>query len=143
MEKLIKTYPIKHRDFVHAGKASIEVKNILKSMKTPREVIRRVAVCGYEGEMNVVMHGSDGSLTLTVTRENLTLEIFDKGPGIPDISLAMQKGYSTAQDHDREMGFGAGMGLPNMKKNANHFNIQSLPGEGTRLLMTFDLGEPS
>ena len=143
MEKLVKTYPIKHRDFVHAGKASIKIKNILKSLKTPREIIRRVAVCGYEGEMNVVMHGSDGSLTLTITPDNLTLEIADKGPGIPNISLAMQKGFSTAQDCDRAMGFGAGMGLPNMKKNANRFNIQSLPGEGTRLFMTFDVRDHS
>ncbi len=138
MGTLVKTFLIKHRDFVHAGKASIEIKNILKSLNTPPDIIRRVAVCGYEGEMNVVMHAQNGRLDLTLSAARIKICITDKGPGIADIEQAMQAGFSTAPDEFREMGFGAGMGLPNMKKNADRFEMASTPGEGTTIKMEFE-----
>ena len=140
MGNLVKTFPIKHRDFIHAGKPSIEIKNLLKALNTPPEIIRRVAVCGYEAEMNVVMHARNGQIHLELSTTMIIIEITDTGPGIPDIDQAMQKGFSTALDEFREMGFGAGMGLPNMKKNADRFKISSTPEKGTTVRMEFATG---
>jgi len=139
MSGLQKSFFIKARDFVHAGEASIRVQQLLKTMQFDPQLIRRIAVCSYEGEMNVVMHGGDGNLYVDLDRDVLNLEISDDGPGIPNIELAMRPGYSTASDEQREMGFGAGMGLPNMKKNADGIAIESLPGKGTRVRMRFFL----
>ncbi len=139
MRGLQKSFFIKARDFVHAGEASIRVQQLLKTMQFDPRLIRRIAVCSYEGEMNVVMHGGDGQLFMDLGRGVLNLEISDDGPGIADIELAMQPGYSTASDEQREMGFGAGMGLPNMKKNADDLAIESRPGKGTRVRMRFFL----
>ena len=139
MSGLQKSFFIKARDFVHAGEASIRVQQLLKTMHFDPRLIRRIAVCCYEGEMNVVMHGGDGHLLLDLDQGVLDLEISDDGPGIADIELAMQPGYSTASDEQREMGFGAGMGLPNMKKNADDIAIESPPGQGTRVRMRFFL----
>ena len=137
MPKLKKSYHIKGRDFIRAGEASINVQNLLKSMDFDPRLIRRVAICGYESEMNVVMHGGDGTLSIEVDNDKLILEITDDGPGIEDIELAMQAGYSTANDNHREMGFGAGMGLPNMKKNSDQIQVESPPNDGTVVRMTF------
>mgnify|MGYP002063440290 FL=1 len=104
-------------------------------------LIRRVAICGYESEMNVVMHGGDGTLSIELDDEKLVLEIIDDGPGIEDIELAMQAGYSTANDDHREMGFGAGMGLPNMKKNSDRIKIESQKNDGTVVRMVFFIPE--
>jgi anti-sigma regulatory factor (Ser/Thr protein kinase) len=139
MSGLQKSFFIKARDFVHAGEASIRIQQLLKTMQFNPRLIRRIAVCSYEGEMNVVMHGGDGQLSMDLQRDVLNLEISDDGPGIADIELAMQPGYSTASDEQREMGFGAGMGLPNMKKNADDIAIESQPGKGTRVRMRFGL----
>lgn len=141
MTKFKKSFHIKGRDFIRAGEASINVQNLLKSMDFDPRLIRRVAICGYESEMNVVMHGGDGSLSLEVDTDKLILEISDDGPGIVDIDLAMQAGYSTANDDHREMGFGAGMGLPNMKKNSDQIHIESNNGQGTVVRMIFFLPE--
>ena len=141
MSLLKKIFHIKSRDFIRAGEASINVQNLLKSMDFDPRLIRRVAICGYEGEMNAVMHGGDGSLSVEVDTDRLILEISDDGPGIEDIELAMQAGYSTANDDHREMGFGAGMGLPNMKKNSDHIQIESDKDEGTVVRMIFFLPE--
>jgi len=140
MASLKKIFFIKARDFVHAGEASIHIQHLLKSMHWDPALIRRVAICSYEGEMNVVIHGGDGELNLSIEDDRLIIEIIDGGPGIQDISLAMQPGYSTASDEAREMGFGAGMGLPNMQKNADEIQIESEPGIRTRASMTFFLG---
>lgn len=140
MASLKKLYFLKARDFVHAGEASIHIQNLLKSMHWDPVLIRRVAICSYEGEMNVVIHGGDGELNLSIEDDRLIIEIIDDGPGIQDIALAMQPGYSTASDEAREMGFGAGMGLPNMKKNADDIQVESAPGIRTRASMTFFLG---
>ena len=139
MSKFKKSFHIKGRDFIRAGEASINVQNLLKSMDFDPRLIRRVAICGYESEMNVVMHGGDGSLSLEVDTYRLILEISDDGPGIEDIDLAMQAGYSTANDDHREMGFGAGMGLPNMKKNSDIITIESQKDKGTHVRMVFML----
>lgn len=137
MSWLQKRFLIKARDFVHAGEASIRVQQLLKAMRLDPQLVRRVAVCSYEGEMNVVMHGGDGSLDMLLKPDVLRIEISDDGAGIADIELAMQPGYSTASDEQREMGFGAGMGLPNMKKNSDEIIIESRPGCGTRVRMSF------
>jgi len=137
MAALKKNYYIKSRDFIRAGEASIKIQTLLKSLNFDPKLIRRVAICGYEGEMNVVMHGGDGSLSFAIYPDELILEISDDGPGIGDIDKAMQAGFSTALDEHREMGFGAGMGLPNMKKNADDIIVESEKGNGTRVRMVF------
>ena len=139
MTGLKKTFRIKAKDFIHAGEASINVQNLLKSLDLDPQVIRRIAICGYEGEMNVVMHGGDGELSIEIDADTLAMEISDNGPGIEDIEKAMEAGFSTASDEHREMGFGAGMGLPNMKKNSDRIEVISNKGEGTRVRMIFHL----
>jgi len=132
-----KIFNIKKRDFVRAGEASINVQNILKSLNMDHKLIRRIAICGYESEMNVVMHGGDGILTVEIDTGKIMLNIEDNGEGIENIELAMQKGYSTATEEHREMGFGAGMGLPNMKANSDVLKIESEKEKGTRVYMEF------
>lgn len=134
-----KIFNIKRRDFVRAGEASINVQNILKSLNMDPKLIRRIAICGYEGEMNVVMHGGDGNLTVEIDTGKVMIDIEDNGDGIENIELAMQKGYSTATEEHREMGFGAGMGLPNMKTNSDELKIESEKGEGTHVHMEFNV----
>ena len=138
MASLSRTFRIQKRDFTNAGNASISVKKLLKSLNLSACVIRKVSICGYEGEMNVVMHATtDGVLELELTERNIRLTVSDKGPGIEDIETAMQKGYSTASDEFREMGFGAGMGLYNIRENADFLHIDSTPGTGTVIRMEF------
>jgi anti-sigma regulatory factor (Ser/Thr protein kinase) len=134
-----KTFRIKAKDFIHAGEASINIQNLLKSLDFNPQIIRRIAICGYEGEMNVVMHGGDGQLSVEIETDTLAMEISDNGPGIENIEKAMEAGFSTASDEHREMGFGAGMGLPNMKKNSDEIAVESAKGQGTRVRMVFHL----
>ncbi len=126
-------YAIKSWDFVHAGAASVSMKNILKEIGFHPDAVRRLAVASYEAELNTVIHGQGGMMDFTVTPDCVIIIVEDQGPGIPDIKQAMQEGYSTATDEMREMGFGAGLGLPNIKKNADHFDIKSELNKGTRL----------
>jgi serine/threonine-protein kinase RsbT len=126
-------------DFVNAGKASITIKGILREIGIHSLVIRRVAIASYEAEMNVVLYAHKGSMELRVTPADIRIRVVDEGDGIPDVDLAMQEGYSTASDEIREMGFGAGMGLPNIKKNADVFTIHSVVGKGTTLEITIRL----
>lgn len=137
MSSLKKCFNIRSRDFIHAGEASITVQQLLKQMQIDPALIRRIAVCGYEGEMNVVMHGGDGRFCIEINTDRIILDISDEGTGIADIARAMQKGFSTASDAYREMGFGAGMGLPNMEKNADEMSVESAPGSGTNVRMIF------
>lgn len=139
MDSFIKCYAIKKNDFIKAGEASIKIKNLLKSINIDPSIVRRVAVCGYEGEINVAMHGGDGTISIKIEENKIVLNIDDEGEGIENIELAMQKGYSTATDKWRELGFGAGMGLPNMEKNADLFNIESVVGKGTSITMEFEV----
>mgnify|MGYP001046036349 CR=1 FL=1 len=134
-----RAYFIKARDFQSAGKASIHIKGLLKELGYAQSIVRKTAICAYEAEMNVVMYGSDGQLTLTIYPTFICLKIKDHGPGIEDVELAMQEGYSTAPPEYREMGFGAGMGLPNMKKNSDWMEIISGPDQGTLVHMDFFL----
>ncbi|MBS3732041.1 MAG: ATP-binding protein [Desulfobacterales bacterium] len=145
MAALKKCFQIKSRDFIHAGEASITVQNMLKQIGIDAALIRRVAICAYEGEMNVVMHGEDGTFCIEVDTEKIVLDIADQGPGIEDIEKAMEKGYSTATEEYREMGFGAGMGLPNMETHSDRLDIDSEKGRGTRVMMQFSLsfGSPT
>ena len=135
-----KCFNIKAKDFIHAGEASIAVQNMLKQLNVASPLIRRIAICGYEGEMNTVMHGGDGNFCVEIDTHRILLEISDNGPGIEDIEKAKEKGYSTAADEYREMGFGAGMGLFNMEKNADQMIIESEPGKGTVVRMAFETG---
>jgi len=134
MTKDIKAeYPIKGMDFVTAGEASSNIKHTLQLIGFPPAIIRRVAIAAYEAEMNIVIHGQQGTLTTMINPEKIVLLAQDSGPGIPDIDLAMQEGFSTAPDHIREMGFGAGMGLPNIRNCADEFSLDSEVGKGTTL----------
>jgi anti-sigma regulatory factor (Ser/Thr protein kinase) len=126
-------------DFVNAGKASITIKGILREIGVQPSVIRRVAIASYEAEMNVVLYARKGSMELRVTPADVRIRVADEGQGIPDVELAMQEGYSTASDEIREMGFGAGMGLPNIQKNSDVLTIDSVVGKGTTLEMTIRL----
>jgi anti-sigma regulatory factor (Ser/Thr protein kinase) len=128
-------YQVLGKDFPNAGKVSTSIKDTLKRLGVQSAVVRRVAIVSYEAEMNLVMYAVRGTVTLTVSPDAVTLNIADEGPGIPDVSLAMQEGYSTATPEMREMGFGAGMGLPNIKRNADEFDIQSEVGKGTHLFV--------
>jgi len=130
-------FAIKEMDFIHAGEASVQVKNILKNIGADPDLIRRVAVAAYEAEINAVVYGRAGLMVIEMNDDGLVIMVEDKGPGIPDIELAMQEGYSTAPPEIREMGFGAGMGLPNIKKNSDDLQIVSGPGQGTRVVMFF------
>ena len=132
-------FSIEGRDFFHAGRASTEIKSILKQLGVDAAIIRRVAIAAFEAEMNVVMYARRATLTFHVTPAAISISVDDDGPGIPDITAAMQEGYSTATPEMREMGFGAGMGLPNIRKNADEFTIDSVVGRGTKLGITVNI----
>ncbi len=126
-------FSIMGKDFSNAGSVSTEIKSILKEIGFDPVIVRRAAIAAYEAEMNVVMYADRGVVRLRVTPDKISIELEDEGQGIEDIELAMQEGYSTATPEMREMGFGAGMGLPNIKRNSDHFEITSQPGRGTKL----------
>ena len=128
-------YDVIGRDFLNAGRVSTSIKDTLKRLGVNPVVVRRVAIASYEAEMNVVMYALRATILLTVSPKDVTLAVDDTGPGIEDIALAMQEGYSTATPEMREMGFGAGMGLPNIKRNADEFVIASEIGRGTKLFI--------
>ncbi len=113
------------------------MQEILKTVGFEEDVIRRASICTYEAEMNIVMYGGDGNILLTADPEKITLDVKDKGSGIENIEKALEEGYSTASEEYREMGFGAGMGLPNIKKNSDSLEIYSQKGKGTHLKMGF------
>ena len=130
-ELLRKTYEVHGRDFDKAGETAAEIKRILKGLGIDAGLIHRAVVIAFEAEMNVVMYASEGTITFVLSDEEIRLEIADKGPGIEDIEMALTEGFSTATDEMREMGFGFGMGLPNIRKNSDQFNIESQVGVGT------------
>lgn len=129
-------YPISPDDFTRAGEASSDVKRKLKQMGVSPEAIRKVAIAMYEGEINMVIHAKGGQITVEITPEKIVMILDDVGPGIPDVNMAMQAGYSTAPDEVRSLGFGAGMGLPNMKKYSDEMEIETEIGVGTKITMT-------
>ncbi len=128
-------YEVSSEDFTRAGEASSDVKSKLKSMGVSPEAIRKVAIAMYEGEINMVIHANGGTIRVTVTPEEVAVTLADRGPGIQDVDQAMQAGYSTAPDNIRALGFGAGMGLPNMKKYTDDLKVESTIGVGTTVTM--------
>jgi serine/threonine-protein kinase RsbT len=128
---------VRGSDFANAGMASTQVKSILKKIGFDPKLVRRVAISTYEGEMNVVMHAKRAKVSLAVTPSFIEVVIDDEGKGIPDVELAMQEGFTTATEEMRAMGFGSGMGLPNIKRNSDELNIRSEVGKGTRLQIRF------
>ncbi|MDD2529798.1 MAG: anti-sigma regulatory factor [Bacteroidales bacterium] len=122
-------------DFANAGKASSEIKKTLKQLNIDNQKIKKIVVAVYEAEVNAIAHAYGGTIFVDLDEEKICVLIKDKGPGIPDIARAMEKGYSTASAKVREMGFGAGMGLPNIKNNVDELDIQSEVGVGTEIKM--------
>jgi len=128
-------FDVDGENFSSAGEASVMVKKKLRQLGLSPEVIRRVSVAMYEGEINMVIHANGGSADVTVTDDDVIIVLADRGPGIPDVGLAMQEGFSTARDNIRALGFGAGMGLPNMKKYTDSMEIDTKVGVGTTITM--------
>ena len=140
-EAIRMAYVVDGEDFTTAGEASADVKRTLRQLGLPADFIRRVSVAMYEGEINMVIHAGGGKATVEISPEMVVVDLEDHGPGIPDISLAMREGYSTAPDAIRSLGFGAGMGFPNMKRYADDIAVESEVGKGTHVKLTFDLQE--
>lgn len=136
MSELLKFhFEIDGSDFSSAGAASVMVKKKLRQLAYDPEVIRKVSIAMYEGEINMVIHANGGTADVEISDEEITIILSDKGPGIADVELAMQEGYSTARDNIRNLGFGAGMGFPNMKKYTDYLNIDTVLGVGTTVTM--------
>ena len=129
-------FDVDGQDFTSAGQASVLVKKKLRQLGLPQEAIRRVSIAMYEGEINMVIHANGGSADVTVTDNSVIIVLKDTGPGIENVELAMQEGFSTARDNIRSLGFGAGMGLPNMKKYSDSMKIDTEVGIGTTITMT-------
>lgn len=136
---LTNAYEVHAGEFQTAGDASASIKRKLKQIGIDSTVLRRIAVASYEAELNLIIHSEGGQLMLEMTPDTILLTSADVGPGIADIGKAMQEGFSTASEEARDLGFGAGMGLPNMKRNADDFSIESEVGKGTCIRMGFHL----
>ena len=134
-DQLTFTYEIDGEDFTRAGEASSTVKNKLKMLGVDSDAICKVAIAMYAGAFNMVIHADGGTITVTVSDTDITMVLADRGPGIPDIDKAMQEGYSTAREEVRSLGFGAGMGLPNMKRFTDEMRIDTAIGQGTTITM--------
>ncbi len=132
-------FDVNGTDFTSAGNASVQIKKNLRQLGIAAETIRKVSIAMYEGEINMVIHAGGGKADVTVYEDRIVIVLDDDGPGIPDISLAMQEGYSTATESVRSLGFGAGMGLPNMKRYTDEMSIESQVGKGTKITMVVKL----
>ena len=139
MTMIKESYPVKADDMTSAGDVSARIKRQMKQLGIPASVVRRVSVGTYEAEINLVIHSEGGRIDFEISPENITIRVVDQGPGIPDLKKAMTEGWSTATNEVRNMGFGAGMGLPNMKRNADEFDIKSTVGVGTDITMVFNI----
>ncbi len=135
MDCLRLTYEVSDGDLSLAGEASSQVKQTLRKLGYDSETIRRVSVCMYEGEINMVIHANGGTARVEVGLDEITIVLTDRGPGIPDVAQAMQAGFTTAGDEARNLGFGAGMGLPNMEKYSDEMKVESTVGVGTTVTM--------
>ena len=138
-EPLVFRFDVDGDDFTSAGQASVQIKKNLRELGINPEIIRRVSIAMYEGEINMVIHAGGGVAEVSVCEDCIEIVLDDKGPGIKDVEQAMQEGFSTAPDNIRSLGFGAGMGLPNMKKHTDYIDIQSTVGVGTRIVMRVNL----
>lgn len=132
-------YPVESQQFATAGNVSSDIKTILKKLGVDKNVLRRICISSYEAEINMIIHSIGGEMKLEINSDSIKIYCDDVGPGIEDIELAMKEGYSTASEQARKMGFGAGMGLANMKRNSDEFEISSQLGVGTHIVMTFSL----
>ena len=139
MNKVNFHFDIDGDNFTSAGEASVRIKKMLREMGFSSDAIRRVSVAMYEGEINMVIHAGGGVATVTVLEDRIDIVLEDHGPGIANVELAMKEGFSTATDHIRDLGFGAGMGLPNMKKNTDSMEIVTELGKGTTIKMVINL----
>ncbi|MBQ7095356.1 MAG: ATP-binding protein [Clostridia bacterium] len=139
MEPIILTFDVNGDDFSVAGEASSAVKKHLKQLGFPPDLIRRVAIAMYEGEINMVIHADGGVATAEINETGVKITLADRGPGIKDVNLAMQEGYSTAPEEVRNLGFGAGMGLPNIKKYSDDLKIETELGVGTTLTIQINM----
>ena len=137
---MIKNYQLSGTDFSVAGEASSNFKGILKRLGVPADIVRKVAIAMYEAEINTIIHGKGGEVDVQISSDKITIVFTDHGPGIPDVDKAMQAGFSTATDEARELGFGAGMGLPNMKKYSDEMFIETEVGKGTKVTLIIYLG---
>ncbi|MBP5224251.1 MAG: anti-sigma regulatory factor [Lachnospiraceae bacterium] len=138
-EPLVFHFDVDGNDFTSAGQASVKVKKRLRELGLPSELIRRVAIAMYEGEINMVIHADGGTADVIVSEEAITIVLEDKGPGIADVEKAMQEGFSTATSTIQSLGFGAGMGLPNMKRYTDEMHIDTTVGVGTKITMVIRL----
>ena len=136
MEALKIRFDVDGEDFSSAGEASVEMKKKLRQLGIPIDIIRRCSIAMYEGEINMVIHAHGGTAEVDIYPDRIVMILDDKGPGIPNIELAMQEGYSTATEEIHNMGFGAGMGLPNMKRYTDELSVESTVGVGTKITMT-------
>ena len=134
-EKLVLNYTVDGGDLTRAGEASSELKMTLRKLGLSPETIRRVSICMYEGEINMVIHADGGTVTVEIGMDEIDLTLTDRGPGIPDVARAMEEGFSTAGEVARDLGFGAGMGLPNMKRYSDEMSVESTVGVGTTVRM--------
>ena len=138
-ESLVYKFEVDGDNFTSAGEASVKMKKNLRMLGISPDIIRRVAIAMYEGEINMVIHAGGGDVTVTVHPDKIEIVLDDRGPGIADVDLAMREGFSTAPENIRNLGFGAGMGLPNMKKNTDAMSVESTLGVGTKISMTVNL----
>ncbi|MCX5918206.1 MAG: ATP-binding protein [Deltaproteobacteria bacterium] len=138
---MIAEFQIQGQDFKKAGEASFEIKNRLKRLGLPPVIIRRVATASYEAELNVIVYAHKGTIRVDLGDQGVEVKVTDEGPGIPDIAMAMQEGYSTAPPYVKQLGYGSGMGLPNIKKNSDWMEIQSEVNRGTTLRFRVNLNE--
>lgn len=134
-QSLVLEFPLEHYRFETAGEASSKIKQVVRQLGVDAQTVRRISVCAYEAELNAIIHAFGGKMRVMVFSDRTEMEVTDEGPGIPDIAAAMTEGFSTAPDKIRELGFGAGMGLPNMSRSADVFTIQSSSEKGTRIHM--------
>ena len=140
METIKLSYPVEGGDFIGAGEASSQMKMTLKKLGLPSDVVRRAAICMYEGEINMVIHADGGFAQVDVDLDQITLRMVDHWPGIPNLGQAMEEGFSTAGPEVRSLGFGAGMGLPNMKRYSDEMDIETEVGKGTTVTMRIRIG---
>lgn len=132
-------YDVPGNDFTRAGAASAAVKRTLKQLGFPSDLVRRVAIAMYEGEINMVIHAGGGEVDVQIYPDRVVAVLTDHGPGIPDVEQAMQEGWSTAPDNVRSLGFGAGMGLPNIRKYTDHMDIETTVGSGTTMTLVVEM----
>ena len=140
METIKLNYPVEGGDLIGAGEASSKMKMALKKLDLPPETIRRASICMYEGEINMVIHADGGRAEVEIAMDHITIRMIDSGPGIPDVEQAMEEGFSTAGPTARNLGFGAGMGLPNMKRYSDEMHIDTTVGQGTVVTVKIKIG---